>query len=38
MASKSSEMDVSEVCETKGVTVHGMIVGELSPMLLSVLG
>ena len=32
MAGKSSEMDVSEVCEMKGATVHGMPVGELSPV------
>ena len=32
MAEKSSEMKVSEVCETKGVTVHQVIVGELSPV------
>ena len=37
MASKSSEMDVSEVCEMIGATIHGMIIGELSPTLLSVL-
>ena len=34
MAEKSSEMDVSEVCETKGATVHGVIVGELSPVII----
>ena len=32
MAGKSSEMDVSEVCEAKGATVHGMLIGELSPV------
>ena len=38
MASKYSKVDVSEVCETKGATVHGMIVGKLSPTPLFVLG
>ena len=34
MAEKLSEMDVSEVCETKGATVHGVIVGEFSPVII----
>ena len=32
MAFKCSEIDVSEVCESKGATVHGVLVGELSPV------
>ena len=32
MAGKCSEMDVSEVCEAKGATVHGLLIGELSPV------
>ena len=32
MAGKCSEMDVSEVCEAKGATVHGVLIGKLSPV------
>ena len=32
MAGKCSGMDISEVCESQGATVHGMVVGELSPV------
>lgn len=32
MAQKCSQMDVSEVSETKGATVYGVLVGELSPI------
>ena len=32
MAGQAGEMDVSEVCEAKGATVHGVLVGHLSPV------
>ena len=32
MAGKCSGMDIWEVCESQGTTVHGMVVGELSPV------
>ena len=32
MVGKCSGMDISEVCESQGATVHGVVVGELSPV------
>ena len=32
MAGKCSRIDISEVCESQGATVHGVVVGELSPV------
>ena len=32
MASKFSELDISELFESKGMTVHGIVVGDLSPI------